>query len=83
MGVAAFAASSAAVHRADQISFDRRRTIRYVDRARGVAIGAHAERVGTFDLEKIGKVVEGAGDLRVVDRHEMVTGGGVRRHLAQ
>ena len=40
------------------------------DRARGVTIGAHAERVGTFDLEKIGKVVEGAGDLRVVDGHD-------------
>ena len=39
------------------------------DDARGLAVGAHAERVRRVDLEEIGELLELAGDLRVGDGH--------------
>jgi hypothetical protein len=40
-----------------------------LDRGRRSAIGAHAERSGPFDLEKIGHAVELSGNIGVVDAH--------------
>ena len=37
--------------------------------ARGFAIGANTERIGTFDLQQIGKVIESGRRLGIVDRH--------------
>ena len=40
-----------------------------LDRARGSAVGANAERIGTFDLEQIGEVIESGRNFGIVDRH--------------
>jgi hypothetical protein len=39
------------------------------DRRGGSSIGAHAEGIGPFDLEKLGHPIELRGDVGVVDRH--------------
>ena len=51
---------------------DRRREVQaqIADGARRVAVGTDAERVRLADLEQIGDVLEDAGDVGVVDRHE-------------
>src|SRR5581483_34434 len=40
-----------------------------LDRSRGPAVRANAERIGTFDLEQIGEVIESGRNLGVVNRH--------------
>jgi len=40
-----------------------------LDHARGLAIGAHAERIGALDVQQIGGLIEHRRDLGVVDRH--------------
>jgi len=35
----------------------------------GSAVGANAKRIGTFDLEQIGEVVEGNRNFGIMDRH--------------
>ncbi len=46
-----------------------------LDRPRGVAVGAHAERVGALDLQQIRQTVEGRGDLGVVKGHSRAPSG--------
>ena len=54
-----------------------------LDRARGSAVGANTERIGAFDLEQIGEVIEGGRNLGIVDRHRARSFGNSLRYRSR
>ncbi len=42
----------------------------FAQRARGIAVGADAERIGALDFEPVGDFLEDGGDVGVVDGHD-------------
>ena len=41
----------------------------FADRARRIAVGADAKRIGVLDLEPVGDLLESGGDVQVLDGH--------------